>query len=233
MFITRKALDYKMNFIPFDINCYNRFYEMFSSVFEPELINEICTIGQLSKFEENKILVDIGATITHLPLVISGSVKIMTEDKDGAELLLYYLELGDTCAVTLNCCTRASKSTVRAISETAAEVLFVPVIFMDEWMVKYKSWRNFILDSYNSRLNEMVSAIDNIVFNSLEERLGKYLRDKAWITKSAILNITHQEIANDLHSSRVVISRLMKKLEKSGLIAQSRHRVDFLEFMDK
>ena len=172
-----------MNFIPFDIKCYDRLFERFSYVFEPELINEICANGQLRKFDEDQTLVDVGDTITHMPLVISGSIKIMTEDKDGAELLLYYLELGDTCAVTLNCCTSGSKSTVRATTETKAEVLFVPVSFMEIWMVKYKSWRNFILDSYNSRLNEMVSAIDNIVFNSLESRLEKYLRDKAWISQ--------------------------------------------------
>jgi len=222
-----------MNFIPFDITCYNHLYERFSYLFEPELINEICANGQLRTFKEDEVLVDIGDTITHMPLVVSGSVKIMTEDKEGAELLLYYLELGDTCTVTLNCCTNKSKSTIRATAETQTELLFVPVSFMEEWMVKYKSWRNFILDSYNSRLNEMVSAIDNIVFNSLEERLVKYLRDKAWITKSATLDISHQQIANDLHSSRVVISRLMKKLEKDGIIAQARQRVDFLEFMDK
>lgn len=222
-----------MNFIPFDITCYNHLFERFSYLFEPELINEICGNGQLRVFKENEVLVDVGDVITHMPLVVSGSVKIMTEDKEGAELLLYYLELGDTCTVTLNCCTSKSKSTIRATTETAAEILFVPVSFMEQWMVKYASWRNFILDSYNSRLNEMVAAIDNIVFNSLEERLEKYLRDKAWITKSAILDITHQKIANDLHSSRVVISRLMKKLEKNGIIAQARHRVDFLEFMGK
>lgn len=222
-----------MNFIPFDIKCYNRLYERFSYLFEPELINEICANGQLRSFREDEVLVDIDDVITHMPLVVTGSIKIMTEDKEGAELLLYYLELGDTCAVTINCCTKASKSTVRAIAETNAEILFVPVGLMENWMIKYKSWRSFILDSYNSRLNEMVSAIDNIVFNSLEQRLEKYLRDKAWITKSASLDISHREIANDLHSSRVVISRLMKKLEKNNVISQSRHRVDFIEFMGK
>lgn len=228
-----KNVNCRMNFTPFNISCYNRLNERLSYLFEPELINEICANGQLRTFKDNDVLVDIGDKITHMPLVISGSVKIMTEDKDGAELLLYYLELGDTCTVTLNCCTRKSISTIRAIAETDVEILFVPVGFMDEWMVRYSSWRNYVLDSYNSRLNEMVSAIDNIVFNSLEERIEKYLRDKAWIARTATLNISHQQIANDLHSSRVVISRLMKKLEKNGIIKQARHKVDFLEFMDK
>lgn len=222
-----------MNFIPFDIKCYNKLFEKFQYLFEPELINEICQYGQMRTFGENITIMDIGMTITHMPLVIAGSVKIMTEDKEGNELLLYYLELGDTCAVTLNCCTRETKSTIKAITEEPSEMLFIPVNMMEEWMIKYKTWRAFVLDSYNIRLNEMLESIDNLVFNSMEERLIKYLRDKSWITKSSKLKITHYEIANDLHSARVVISRLMKKLENDGVIKQGRNSVEFLEFSEK
>ena len=102
----------------------------------------------------------------------------MTEDGNGNELLLYYLESGETCAVTLNCCTVEKKSTVRALTETESEILLVPVEKIEEWMMKYQSWRRYILGSYNQRLNEMVSAIDNIVFHSLEKRLIRYLREK-------------------------------------------------------
>jgi len=221
-----------MDFQPFDIKCYNKLHQRFEFLFEPKLINEICQNGNLRVYKPDKEIINIGMLITHMPLVISGSIKIMTEDKDGDELLLYYLELGDTCAVTLNCCTKKAKSTVRAVTETDAEILFVPVEKMEEWMIKYKSWRNYVLDSYNVRLNEMVSAIDNIVFNSMEERLEKYIRDKAWIAKSATLNLSHQDIANDLHSSRVVVSRLMKKLEKNGIIRQHRNRIVVIEFED-
>ena len=219
-----------MDFIPFDIKCYNKLHEKFQYLFEPKLINEICSKGELKSFKTDTNLMEVGMVITHMPLVISGSVKILTEDKNGNELLLYYLELGDTCAVTLNCCTKASKSTIIAITEEPTELLFVPVEMMEEWMVRYKSWRAFVLDSYNIRLNEMVEALDNIVFNSLEDRLIKYLRDKAWITKKSLLKISHLSIANDMHSSRVVISRLMKKLENQGVIKQYRNSVEFIEF---
>jgi CRP/FNR family transcriptional regulator len=188
--------------------------------------------GNLKKFGPDEEIIDIGMLITHMPLVISGSIKIMTEDKEGDELLLYYLDMGDTCAVTLNCCTKKAKSTVRAISETDVELLFVPVEKMEEWMIKYKSWRNYVLDSYNTRLNEMVAAFDNIVFHSMEERLEKYIRDKAWISKSATLNLSHQDIANDLHSSRVAVSRLMKKLERKGFIRQLRNKIVVVDFED-
>ena len=219
-----------MAFIPFDIKCYDKLFERFQFLFEAELINEICEFGRLRKFKEDEILMDIGQEITHMPLVISGSVKIMTEDKDGSELLLYYLELGDTCAVTLNCCTRKAKSSITAVTEQYSEILFIPIEKLEEWMVKYSSWRNFVLESYNSRLNEMLHAIDNLAFNNMEERLTKYLKDKVWVTKSPTLNITHYQIANDLNSSRVVISRLMKKLEKENKIIQHRNKVEFLEY---
>ncbi|MEM6725535.1 MAG: Crp/Fnr family transcriptional regulator [Bacteroidota bacterium] len=217
-----------MTFIPFDIQCYDKLFERFQYLFEPELINEICESGQLRNFKADDQLMDIGQGITHMPLVISGSLKIMTEDQEGNELLLYFLELGDTCAVTLNCCTRSTKSTVRAIAETAAEVLFVPVEKMEEWMIKYQKWRAFVLESYNTRLNEMLGAIDNLAFHNMEERLIRYLKEKAWANKTDTLAITHYQIAGDLNSSRVVISRLMKKLEKDGQLIQHRNKVELL-----
>lgn len=220
-----------MAFTPFDITCYNDLHNRFEFLFEPKLIKEIWDIGSLKLYQPDEVLIDIGMPITHLPLVISGSIKILTEDKNGNELLLYYLEIGDTCAITLNCCTKKAKSTITAIAETQSEIIIVPINKMEEWMVHYKSWRNYVLESYNERLNEMLAAIDNIVFNNMEQRLEKYIRDKVLISKNATLNLTHQDIANDLHSSRVVISRLMKKLEYNNIIKQSRNKIKVLEFM--
>lgn len=220
----------KRDFIPFDIKCFSKLETRFATMFEPKLINEICQNGDLRLFKADEVIVDIGMIITHMPLVISGSIKIMTEDEKGDELLLYYLEMSETCAVTLNCCTRKAKSTIRAVTETEAEILFVPVEKMEEWMVHFKTWRRYVLDSYNERLNEMVKAIDNIVFHSLEDRLRRYIKDKAWMAKSATLNISHQDIANDLYSSRVAVSRLMKKLENDNFIEQQRNKIIVVEY---
>jgi len=220
------------SFVPFDIKCYNKLHERFEYLFEPELINEICENGTLKKFKENDIIMDIGQSVTHMPLVVSGSVKIMTEDEEGNELLLYYLELGDTCAITLNCCTRSAKSSIRAIAEEQTELLFIPVEKMENWMVTYKKWRGFVLDSYNTRMSELLSAIDNLAFHNMDERLKRYLKDKVWVSKSEELNITHYQIANDLNSSRVVISRLMKKLEKEGMVKQGRNRLKILNYTE-
>lgn len=217
---------------PLDISLYDKLRERFHYLFEEELINEICEVGDLKKIPEDTLIMEIGQKITHMPLIVSGTIKIMTEDEKGDELLLYYLELGDTCAMTLNCCSRESKSAIMALTEEPTEVLFIPVQKMEEWMVKYKTWRNFVLESYNTRLNEMLEAIDNLAFHNMEERLKRYLHDKAMIMHDGDLRITHYQIANDLHSSRVVISRLMKKLEIEGIIRQHRNRVEVLEFKD-
>jgi len=101
---------------------------------------------------------------------------------------------------------------------------------MEDWMIQYASWRRYVLNSYNERLNEMVHAIDSIVFQGLEERLLKYLRNKAGMVKSAVLNISHQDIANDLHASRVAVSRLMKKIELKKSIAQQRNKIIVLDY---
>jgi CRP/FNR family transcriptional regulator len=210
--------------------CFEKLTDRFGFLFEEDLIKEMCQSGTERKYDADELLIDINDIIDKMPVVLKGSIKVLTEDEEGDELLLYYLEDGDTCAVTLNCCTRKTKSTIKAITETESEILFIPVEKIEEWMIKFKSWRNYVLDSYNTRLNEMVGAIDNIVFNNMEDRLKKYLRDKAWITKSATLNVSHQDIANDLHSSRVVISRLMKKLENDGIVEQARNKVIYLDF---
>lgn len=219
-----------MDFTPFDITCYNKLYQRFQYLFEEELINEICQAGLLKAFKEGEILIDIGQSVGHIPLIVSGAIKILREDKEGKELLLYYLELGDTCAVTLSSCSKRTKSAIRAICEEDAEVLFIPSEKMEAWMMKFKSWRDFVLESYNDRLGEMLTAIDTLAFNNMEERLYKYLKDKVLITKNHVLNITHLQIAEDMHSSRVVISRLMKKLELEKKIALHRNRVEVLNF---
>jgi len=214
-----------------DNACLNHLVDRFQHLFEEALIDEICKYGKLQKVAAYTELMSIGEAITHMPLVVSGSLKVMREDKNGEELLLYYLEFGNTCAMTLKCCSNSSKSEVSAMTEEDSEIVFIPVQYMEQWMIKYKSWRDFVLESYSFRMTEMLQAIDNLAFHNMEERLIKYLQDRASVMQSNDLKITHYQIANDLHSSRVVISRMMKKLEKEGLIKQYRNRIEIINSM--
>lgn len=194
-------------------------------LFEEELLNEINTHGDLKKVEEGYELIDIGNYIKFMPLIIKGAVKVLREDEEGNELLLYFLEKGDTCAMTFTCCLGQTKSEIRAVAETDTELLMIPVHKMEEWMGMYKSWQNFILQSYNDRFREMLEAIDTIAFNNMDERLLKHLKNKAMVNHDDVIYTTHQEIANDLNTSRVVISRLLKKLEIIGEIELHRNHI--------
>ena len=204
--------------------------ERFEHLFEPELIAEIGALGRLSFIPQETTIMEIGQTITHMPLVIEGAIKIMAVDEQGDELLLYHLELGDTCAMTLELLLQKAKSTITAIAETDTRLIMVPVEQMEIWMVKYISWRNFVLDSYQQRLNEMLEAVDALAFHDMRGRLEKYLRDKAMVLRESELRLTHAEVARDLHSSRVVVTRLLKKLEQDGLIRQRRNIIEVVEF---
>ncbi len=193
--------------------------------FEDDLLQEIDQVGTFEEVPEDFMLMDIGMYIKAMPLLVSGAIKILREDSEGDELLLYFLEPGDTCAMTLACCMGQTKSEIRAIAEMNTKLIMVPVQNMDEWMTKYRSWRSFVLDSYHTRLNEMLQTIDSIAFLNMDQRLLKYLVEKVRVTDSNIIHNTHQQVAYDLHTSRVVISRLLKKLENLGKIELHRNHI--------
>lgn len=203
--------------------------EGYGTIFEQELINEIVQVGTFKEVPEGFKLMEIGEYVKGMPLLVSGAIKVLREDSDGDELLLYYLEKGDTCSMTLTCCMGDSKSEIRAIAETDAKLIMVPIQKMEEWTAKYKSWRNFVFESYHNRLNELLNTLDSIAFDKMDMRLIGYLKEKARINKDDTIHNTHQEIAYDLHSSRVVISRLLKKLEQMGKIALHRNHIEILD----
>lgn len=206
-------------------------YETYGNVFEKKLLDEISEVSKIVPFEKNDVLLEIGKYVKTMPLLVSGAIKIMREDFDTGELLLYFLERGDTCAMTLACCVGDKKSEIRAVAETSGVVAMIPVQKMEEWLAKYKSWRAFVFESYNSRFNEMLSTIDAIAFMKMDERLFNYLLEKNKISASNVIQKTHQEIAYELNSSRVVISRLLKALERDGKIKLNRNNIELLSKM--
>lgn len=203
--------------------------ETFSTYFEQPLIDEINEVGKLVEVSAGETIMDIGNYIRSIPLLISGAIKVLREDEDGDELLLYYLEQGETCSVTMACCMGQTQSEIRAIAETDAVMVMVPVQKMEEWMGKYKGWRNYVFESYHNRLNELLQTVDSIAFKNLDQRLVEYLKKKVEVTNDNKIHNTHQEIAYDLHTSRVVISRLLKKLEKMKKVALHRSYIQVLD----
>ena len=203
--------------------------EHYGFVFEAPLLKEIAQCGQLKKVAAGMQLMDIGAPITQMPLLLSGAIKILREDEKGDELLLYFIERGDTCAMSFSCCMGGAKSEIRAVAETDSEMIMVPVSQMEQWMFSYKSWQQFILDSYQARMKELLQTVDTLAFLRMDDRLLKHLQDKAKVTGDDHIHATHQEIAYDLHTSRVVISRLLKKLENEGKISLHRNDITVID----
>ena len=197
---------------------------------EEELIQEMSEIARVRETVTDEIIIHVGDELLMIPIVISGSIKVSRENESGNELLLYYIESGDTCAMTLQCCVRKVDSQIKATSMEPSLLLMFPVDNMDKWMDKYKSWRSFILSSYHSRMMELMETIDAMAFMRLDERLLKYLTDQVKLMGSMELNHTHQQIADDLHSSRVVISRLLKQLETKGIITIHRNKIVMKQF---
>ena len=200
--------------------------ENYAHIFEKNLITEIIEVGTLKDVPKGAEMMQIGQYIKSMPLLLNGAIKILREDNDGFELLLYYIEKGETCSMTLNCCLNQKRSEIKAIAEKDTELVMVPIQKMEEWMGKYRSWRNFVLNSYNERMDELLEVVDVIAFKKMDERLLEYLKNKLRYSEDKIIKNTHQEIAYDLHTSRVVISRLLKTLEKNGNIILHRNSIE-------
>ncbi len=194
-------------------------------IFENALIEEVNHVANLRKLKEGDSIISYGDTIKYMPLLLKGSIKIFRVDEKGNEVLLYYLEKGDTCAMSLSCCLGNKKSEIQAIVEEESEVLLIPINYMNEWICKYDTWKSFVFNSYNSRLDEMLKVIDSLAFMKMDERLFKHLQDRCMITGSFDLSINHRELALELNSSREVISRLLKKMEVDGKIVLKRNLI--------
>lgn len=194
-------------------------------VLEAGLLEEMAQVAKVRETATDEIVVNVGDHLQMIPIVIEGSIKISRENDNGEELLLYYIEGGDTCAMSLQCCTRKIDSQIKATSMEPSLLLMFPAEYMEHWLDQYKSWRQYILDSYHTRMLELMESIDAIAFMNLDQRLLKYLFDQAKILGSVEINLTHQKVADDLHSSRVVISRLLKQLEVKGEIKLLRNKI--------
>jgi CRP/FNR family transcriptional regulator len=195
---------------------------------ERNLQEEIANEGTIMHFKAGSLIMDFGAYVKIMPLIIKGSIKVSREDEEGNELFLYYLKPGETCSMSFTCCLMDKKSEIRTVAEEDTTLIGIPTRFMDEWMSRYPSWKNFVMTSYDNRMLELVRTIDSIAFKKMDERLMDYLEQKAEANDSRTLTATHQEIAYDLNASREAISRLLKQLEKDGVVQLGRNRIELL-----
>ena len=189
------------------------FRSKFEEFFEPALLAELEAKSMHLEVKSGDVMLNVGQAIRAVPLLISGTVKVSRVNEEGQELLLYYVKEGESCAMTFNCCMLSQASVIKAAAEEDSVLLCVPVNLMDEWMSKYPSWKRYVMTTMMKRYTEMIKCLEDVAFKNMDERLVSYLKEKSKITGSSVLNLTHQQIGDELGTNRVVISRLLKKLE--------------------
>lgn len=202
--------------------------EQFKTLFEPELVKALDKHSRIREMKAGETILDIGQTVREMPIILSGTVKVSRIDEDGKELLLYYVNPNESCAMTFTCCMQQYPSEIKAVAEEDVTMLAIPISFMDEWLVKYPTWKSFVMKTIRNRFHEMLNVIDQIAFQKLDERLVYYLKEKSKVTGSTLINLSHEQIASELATTRVVISRLLKALENDKKVLLYRNQIKLL-----
>ena len=193
--------------------------------FSPDLCQVLAQNGRTVQFGEGEVMMRTGQYFKSTMLLLSGSVKLQREGTDGGQHFLYHLEPGHACALSMVCATQRRASMIKSTADEDVEALAVPIELMDELIKEFADWYHFVLDSYRSRFEETLELIDQIAFQSLDKRLIFYLNEQFEARQSETLHTTHQDIATDLNTSREVISRLLKKMEREGMVQLARNVV--------
>ncbi len=197
--------------------------------FDSSLINEIEAHAISQNIKSGECIMQSGQYIKNTVLVLDGKVKIYRKGEDGGEFFMYYLQPGQACAISMICATKNEKSQITAKVVEDAELLMVPLHLMDRWMLKHRSWYEFVVDTYRKRFEEVLIVVDSIAFSSMDERLQFYLNKQKVSCGCADIKLSHQDIATDLNTSREVISRLLKKMEQRHLIKLHRSHIELLK----
>jgi CRP/FNR family transcriptional regulator, anaerobic regulatory protein len=195
---------------------------------DPELLEEIMQNGKFHTCLEEETLFRPGDAITQIPMVLFGRIRLYKENDSGKEVFLYNIRPGETCAVAMGCCDKIGGAQVRAVADEDTELVFIPVSQLENWMIKYKGWREFMMNTLHHRFSDLLNVIDMIAFGQLDERLVYFLKQSARNSQARMIRITHQEIAESLGSSREVITRLLRQLELAGKVKTGRNQLELL-----
>ena len=193
--------------------------------FTERLEHEMSRFGQVKTFPAGSVILSEASYIQALPIVLKGSPRVMRMDEDGREILLYYIQPGESCIMSFLGGLHQETSKVRAIVEEDAEILFVPVDKTSAWLKEFPEWTDYIFKLYHKRFEELLEVVNGIVFKRLDERILQLLRQKSEVLKSREIKITHQQLAQEVGSTREVVSRIVKTMEQNGLLQLSRNKI--------
>jgi len=194
---------------------------------DPELNSEIEKNAKRKVIPKGTVLIKPGDEIVFIPIVVKGSIRIIRQDLDGQEVFLYHLYPGQTCAMSLTCCQSGKKSMIRAVAEDDAEIIQIPIRLTEDWY-KYPEWKAYISNNYNNRFAELMQVIDLIAFSNMDKQLLHYLEERSKALNTRVLEITHQEIADELHAHREAISRLLRTMEQKKMVRLGRNNIEVL-----
>ncbi len=209
------------------LNLKTQLRQLFPVFEQSELVEELVDNCQYFKVPAGTELLHTGSYITVVPLVLSGTIKVFREDTDGREIFLYYIHGGQSCALTMTACFKAEKSYIKAKIQEDTEFLAIPVALVRSFHQTYPTWSTFVFSTFSQRFDEILKVLETVVFHNMDERLVLYLTEKAASLNTSVLYVSHKEIADDLVTSREVISRLLKQMEKKELVELARGKIKF------
>ncbi|MES2799550.1 MAG: Crp/Fnr family transcriptional regulator [Bacteroidota bacterium] len=194
----------------------------------PLIKEQLANFGFVKNFEEGETILSENAYIKAIPIVTNGSIRVMRTDEDGRELLLYYIKAGESCIMSFLGGMHNDTSKVRAIAEEETEILFIPIDKVSLLIKEFPEWLDYIFRLYHQRFEELLEVVNAIAFKKLDERLFNFIKKKSELTKSKTLHVTHEQLANELGTARVVVSRLLKQMEEEGLISLGRNKISLM-----
>jgi len=194
----------------------------------PELVDELFEFGVLKRYTAGSIVVTESAFIRSVPLVLSGLLRVIRTEEDGKEILLYYLQPGESCVMSVLGSFQKGPSQIQAEVEEDAEILFIPNDKVTSFLTRYPAWLNYVLGLYHKRFDELLAMVNLMAFGSVDDRLLELLRKKQSLHPGESIRVTHEQLADELGTARVVVSRLLKQMESQGLVRLGRYRIDLL-----
>jgi CRP/FNR family transcriptional regulator len=194
----------------------------------PKIREKLADFGFAKTFAEGEVILNENAYIKAIPIVTTGSIRVMRTDDDGREILLYYIKAGESCIMSFLGGLHQDTSKVRAIAEEETEILFIPIDKVNLLIKEFPEWLDYIFRLYHKRFEELLEVVNAIAFKKLDERLLNFIKRKCEITKSETLYVTHEQLANELGTARVVVSRLLKQMEDEGLVKLGRNKISLV-----
>jgi len=194
----------------------------------PAVREKLNEYGKVKTFKEGEVVINENAFINSIPIVLSGSIRVMQKDEDGREMLLYYITPGESCIMSFLGGIHQDTSKVEVVAEENTEILFVPIDKVNLLIKEYPEWLDYIFRLYHKRFEELLEVVNTVAFKKMDERLLDFIKRKCDLTNSHTLYMTHEQLANELGTVRVVISRLLKHMEEDGIVKLGRNKISLV-----